>query len=137
MKQAHTMRLGVRSSLLLACATCQPVFGQACPTLTFERENYRVGNYPWAITSGDVNGDGYPDLVVANRDDNDISVLINTGDGSFLSEYRVAGSDYPERVALADLDLDGDLDLIVTNRTPNNFHIRFNDGLGGFAEPIA
>ena len=42
-----------------------------------------VGDAPQAVTAGDVSEDGIPDLVVANTDSNDISVLLGNGDGTF------------------------------------------------------
>ena len=45
---------------------------------------YQVGDDPKAITVADVNNDGIPDLLVANRGSNDISVLIgSTATGSW------------------------------------------------------
>ncbi|MBI1899123.1 MAG: FG-GAP repeat protein, partial [Acidobacteria bacterium] len=35
-----------------------------------------VGSAPSALAAGDFNGDGKPDLAVANRDSNDVSVLL-------------------------------------------------------------
>jgi FG-GAP-like repeat len=41
-------------------------------------------------TTGDLNGDGKPDIVGANYYNNTVSVYLNTGDGNFAS-----GTDYP------------------------------------------
>lgn len=43
-----------------------------------------MGNYPYSITSGDFNGDGLLDLAVTNGGANNISVLINSGNGIFI-----------------------------------------------------
>lgn len=72
------------------------------------------------IDAGDVNGDGFPDLIVTN-----LSLETNTlylgGPAGFRDGTRGAGLFAPSYlmlgfgVDLADLDNDGDLDLVVTN----------------------
>ena len=42
-----------------------------------------LGNSPSAVTLGDLNGDGVPDLVAAYRADNKVGVLLGNGDGTF------------------------------------------------------
>ena len=37
-----------------------------------------TGIRPFGLVTADFNGDGYPDLAVANSDEDDISILINT-----------------------------------------------------------
>ncbi len=80
------------------------------------------GNGPNAVAVGDVNGDGFPDLVVANwcTDVNctgsSVAVLLGTGDGTFqpASAYPSGGL-YADAVAVADVDGDGFLDIVVGN----------------------
>jgi hypothetical protein len=79
-----------------------------------------------AITSGDLDGDGSPDLVAVRADahpnfDAVLTVLRNRGDGSFATPVdhvvigtAVAGSPItPDDLAIADLDGDGRADVIV------------------------
>ncbi len=81
----------------------------------------RFGN-GLGVVAGDYDGDGLPDLFVAN-DQTEDQLWINLGDGSFRDDgYRVGvavGRDGRERAGMgvdaADVDHDGDLDLIVVN----------------------
>ncbi|HKI37278.1 MAG TPA: VCBS repeat-containing protein [Gemmataceae bacterium] len=57
--------------------------------------SYNVGDDPVSITVGDINGDGIPDLAVANQGSNDISLLIgslvpSTGQWIATSYQRVS-----------------------------------------------
>src|SRR5262245_52636959 len=47
--------------------------------------DFRVGSAPVAVAVADVNRDGHPDLVVANRDSSTVSVLLGNGNGTFQS----------------------------------------------------
>jgi FG-GAP repeat len=44
-----------------------------------------AGAGPVSVAVGDVNGDGKPDLAVANQDDGTVSVLISQGNGTFAA----------------------------------------------------
>ena len=43
----------------------------------------RGGHWPSSVAVGDFNGDGKADLAVANRDSNNVSVLLGNGNGTF------------------------------------------------------
>jgi hypothetical protein len=68
---------------------------------------------------GDINGDGNPDLAVANRGSNDVpgsvSVLLGNGDGTFQAPLNLAVDSGPNSVAVGDFNGDGKLDLATAN----------------------
>jgi hypothetical protein len=63
----------------------------------------------------DVNGNGKPDLVVANLRSNSVSVFLGNGDGTFKAAVNYAVGKYPQSVVVADVNGDGRPDLIVTS----------------------
>ncbi len=96
---------------------------------------FAAGSFPTSIGSGDFNGDGSVDLAVTNRNDNNITVLIGNGAGSFapgLGSPFPAGS-APTSVAVADFNRDGRLDLAVSNQGDNSVTVL----LGSSAVPGA
>ncbi|WP_324673659.1 FG-GAP-like repeat-containing protein [Hymenobacter sp. GOD-10R] len=90
------------------------------------------------LTTGDVDGDGNPDLLTSNPLNDQVSVRLNDGKGGFGGTQEVSVGNRPENIVLGDVDGDGDLDLVVVNQgsTANNFagtvSVRLNDGKGGF-----
>jgi hypothetical protein len=88
-----------------------------------------TGDHFAGIAAGDLDGDGKPDLVVAERQiQNDyFDVLIGHGDGTFVPAVAYAGSG--ESVTMADLDGDGKPDLVFTP----GLWTRLNNGDGTFA----
>ena len=66
-----------------------------------------------AITAGDFNGDGYPDLAVANLGNSTASILLNNGHGVFSLSSTLAAAGSPEGIAAGDFDGDGRLDVAV------------------------
>ena len=48
-------------------------------TLTFAaQQTFAVGKGPFSVAVGDFNGDGKPDLAIANQGSDTVSVLVNT-----------------------------------------------------------
>jgi hypothetical protein len=71
-----------------------------------------------SIAVADVNGDGKPDLVVANlgRPSGSVGVLLGNGDGTFQPAVIYdSGGDFASSVAVADVNGDGKPDLLVAN----------------------
>jgi hypothetical protein len=90
---------------------------------------FEVGNFPDSIAIGDLNGDGRPDLVVANQYSGAISVLLATGPGMFAPQQHYAGAS--TGVALADLDGDGRPEILILT-TGSTLVVLHNAGDGTF-----
>ncbi|HEX7615775.1 MAG TPA: CRTAC1 family protein [Thermoanaerobaculia bacterium] len=75
---------------------------------------FAVSLYGMGVAVGDVNDDGFPDVVVTGLDD--IRLLLNDGKGHFKDATKgsgLVGSGWGTSAAFADFDGDGVLDLFV------------------------
>jgi len=86
------------------------------------------------VVSGDVNGDGSPDVVGASRFADEIFWHENNGGGSFLTRHLITTSaDGPLSVVVADLDGDGDQDVVSASHEDDTIAWYENlDGQGTF-----
>ena len=101
--------------------------------------NYTVGpNLSW-IAVGDLNGDGKPELVVAQANSmgtSQLSVFLNTGNGTFTPGWTYQTSVFMGSLSLADFDGDGKADLLVADYYSNStFSLFRGRGNGTFGNP--
>lgn len=94
-----------------------------------QNDFFRTWN-PQAIVAGDVDGDGIPDLAVANLWANLVAIFIGKGDGTFRDQVDYGVGNTPHALAFSDLHSTGKLDLLVANL--ENVSIMHNKGNGTF-----
>jgi uncharacterized membrane protein len=90
-------------------------FRKAVPYIT-------SGYNPYSVAIADVNGDGKPDLIIANEQQSktdpagSISVMLGKDDGTFHPAVNYSsGGDSAYSISVADVNGDGKLDLVVAN----------------------
>ncbi|MBD3381578.1 MAG: hypothetical protein GF404_05205 [candidate division Zixibacteria bacterium] len=94
---------------------------------------YAVGDNPVAIAAGDLNGDGaINDLVVANHGSDNISLLLNDGQGNLREATTLPAGQKPNDIYVADMNADLINDIIVSNQESRNLMVLFGQGAGGF-----
>ena len=100
------------------------------------KTDFATGFDPRSVAICDLDGDGRPDLVVANLNSNTVSVLRNTSTSgsitasSFAAKVDFATPPFSYSVAIGDLDGDGRLDLATANGGSNTVSVFRNSPLG-------
>lgn len=84
----------------------------------------------WNNTAaGDLNGDGYPDIIRVHPDFPN-RIWFNTGDGNFSEGPALDSNSKSYATVMGDVDGDGTMDIVIGNRGPNT--IWFNRGPADF-----
>ena len=108
------------------------LLGNGDGTFTATPVSPATGAQPLSIAVGDFNGDGKPDLAVANSGSNTVTILLGNGDGTFTRAASPATGNTPEFVAVGDFNGDGKQDLAVANSGSNTVTILLGNGDGTF-----
>ena len=104
---------------------------------------FAAGTGPISVAIAKVNGGTRPDLLSANADSNDVTVLLGGTPGSFnpASQSPFAVGTRPHSIAAGDLNGDTDLDLVTADYDSNSATVLVGRGSGRFdvnsANPIA
>jgi hypothetical protein len=129
-----TISLVILPAAALLTVLVRPVF--AVPQTTnvsfLASRNYGVGQNPLGVTVGDFNGDGKSDLATANEGSDNVSVLINSGNGTYLPAMNFSSGSDPVCISIGDFNGDGKLDIVVLNRVPSTVSVLLGNGDGTF-----
>jgi hypothetical protein len=98
-------------------------------------DGFATGTNPVGVTVADVNGDGAPDLIVANSGSNDVSILLNQRQGdalTFAQGPRLKVGAGPVASLVQDVNGDRRPDLLVSNSASNTVSLLPGVGSGFF-----
>jgi hypothetical protein len=101
---------------------------------------YAVGeqSIPHKVQVGDLNGDGWPDLVMANWSTDNVGVLLGSGRGVFgqYRTYSTGPKSQPLGLALGDLNGDGPLDIAAVSSTTSTVAVVPGQAGATFGPPV-
>ena len=101
------------------------------------RMDYPVKGYATAVTAGDLDGDGRPELIAAVNSEESVEVIQNIsipGTIVLAPALSFPVSSWPIGVEVADMDSDGKLDVVVPNINSNSVSVLRNmSTMGNFS----
>jgi hypothetical protein len=120
--KSSTVSVPAQASMPAVAMPPVPQKAQDSPVSFLPAVSYNSGGiFALSLAVGDVNGDGKPDLVVANQaqdvlNHGSVGILLGNGDGTFHAVLNYdSGDDNTTAVAIADVNGDGKPDLLVSN----------------------
>lgn len=117
----------------MLAALCAPTFAQSCSVPGFTRAPvYPVGSDIRSVATADFDGDGHPDLAVANADSSNVTVVLKAGrnEPAVINTYAVGT--FPLSVVTGDFTGDGKPDIISASNSSSTISLLRNNGSGGF-----
>ncbi len=118
------------------CAACDGALPQPPPDIFRKTQVIQVGNGPGFLVAGDLNQDGFDDLVVCNSKDHSISTIFGNGDGTFQPPVTDNTPLEPSFALIADINRDQIPDIVFNSKGQDLFLTRLGRGQGKFMPPV-
>jgi hypothetical protein len=104
------------------------------------KQDFTTQASPIAVATGDVNGDGRPDVIVANYGTANVSVFLNTTTPggptfTFASPLEFSTGTQPRALTMADVNQDGKQDIAVAAFGANAVAVLLNTSSAGATSP--
>jgi hypothetical protein len=124
-----------------APAVSPAVSSGGCPAdrLFSEEQAYAAGGMPTGVGVGDFNGDGKPDLVLANYRSGSVQLFLNRGNGIFRAavSFPLPKGSNPQDLAVADFNRDGHPDVAAVTQDEDRIDVLLGNGKGGFEPAVS
>jgi FG-GAP-like repeat len=133
-RRSNSLVRSLAVAILLAVAPLLTLAQTPAATIKTYSLGKGAGGASW-IATGDVNGDGFLDLVTSNESTSNISVLLGDGKGDFAPALVFPTGSQPRSIALADFNRDGKLDVVTANFGSGTISVLFGNGDGTFQAP--
>jgi hypothetical protein len=102
------------------------------PTMFEPQLSLPAGAGPAELAIGDLDGNGFEDVVCVSSATNRLTVVLNDGALAFQPFFEIEVGPQPISVDAADLDVDGDVDLaLVANDTKSGRVVQLIENLSG------
>jgi hypothetical protein len=103
--------------------------------VTTKATSYPTGNGSYDVAVADLDGDGYTDVAVSNKDSNNVSILWNQKDGTFGAPTQLPTANGPREIWAADVSGDGkpDIEVACDDGTTSKLSVLINSGGRAFA----
>lgn len=98
------------------------------PGPTGRESAFRISSW---INTGDLNRDGFPEIVLTNNAPNDVSIFPSNGDGTLAPMERYGAGYSPHLSTLGDFDGDGIIDIASVSGSPEAVVVLKGTGAGG------
>lgn len=103
-------------------------------TVFVPKAAYESGSENWDVAVGDINKDGFIDVVTCSNLDGKVNIHFNDGKGRFdkVKSYTIKTGNYNRAIAVGDLNKDNWLDIATVSVKDMSLNWMLNDGHGGF-----
>jgi hypothetical protein len=128
--------LRFRFLLLFTICSASLPYQSVAQTYIYNQAAIATGNQASSFIVADFNGDGIPDLAIANQGNNTVSVVLSRADGSFSSKKDYQVGTAPTSLVSGDFNGDHILDLAVINSKDDTVSVLLGVGAGKFSSQV-